>query len=52
MYLVFSQLKFHICARSDLAFIEPMHRNKLNITYLRTILMVHCKAVFITFFIM
>ena len=28
------QLKFNICVRCDMAFIEPMHRNKSNITYL------------------
>ena len=32
--LVFCQLKFDICVRCDMAFIEPMHRNKPNITYL------------------
>ena len=32
--LVFCQSKFNICVRSDMAFIEPMHRNKPNITYL------------------
>ena len=34
--LVFCQLKFSICVRCDMAFIEPMHRNKPNITYLLT----------------
>ena len=34
MCLVFCQLKFSICVRCDMAFIEPMHRNKPNITYL------------------
>ena len=34
--LVFRQLKFNICVRCDMAFIEPMHRNKPNITYLLT----------------
>ena len=34
--LVFCQLKFDICVRCDMAFIEPMHRNKPNITYLLT----------------
>ena len=28
------QLKFNICLRCDMAFIDPMHRNKPNITYL------------------
>ena len=28
------QSKFNICVRCDMAFIEPMHRNKPNITYL------------------
>ena len=32
----FCQLKFSICVRCDMAFIEPMHRNKPNITYLLT----------------
>ena len=32
--LVFCQLKFNICVRCDVAFNEPMHRNKPNITYL------------------
>ena len=32
----FFQLKFNICVRCDMAFIEPMHRNKPNITYLLT----------------
>ena len=32
--LVFCQSKFNICARCDMAFIEPMHRNKPNVTYL------------------
>ena len=32
--LVFCQLKFNICVRCHIAFIEPMHRNKPNITYL------------------
>ena len=31
--LVFCQSKFNICVRCDMAFIEPMHRNKPNITY-------------------
>ena len=31
--LEFSQLKFNICARCYMAFIEPMHHNKLNNTY-------------------
>ena len=36
--LVFCQSKFNICVSCDIAFIEPMHRNKPNITYLpRTI---------------
>ena len=30
------QSKFNICVRCDMAFIEPMHRNKPNITYLLT----------------
>ena len=34
--MVFCQLKFSICVRCDMAFIEPMHRNKPNITYLLT----------------
>ena len=33
---MFCQLKFNICVRCDMAFIEPMHRNKPNITYLLT----------------
>ena len=32
--VVHCQLKFNICVRCDMAFIEPMHRNKPNITYL------------------
>ena len=36
MYVVFCQLKFNIGIRCDMAFIEPMHRNKPNITYLLT----------------
>ena len=40
---VFCQLKFNICVRCDMAFIEPMHHNKLNITYLLTwnIMLIH-----------
>ena len=34
--LVFCQSKFNICVRCDMAFIEPLHRNKPNITYLLT----------------
>ena len=34
--VVHCQLKFNICVRCDMAFIEPMHRNKPNITYLLT----------------
>ena len=34
VFLVFCQLKFNICVRCDMAFIEPMHRNKPDITYL------------------
>ena len=34
--MVFCQLKFNICVRCDMAFIEPMHHNKPNITYLLT----------------
>ena len=30
----FVQSQFNICVRCDMAFIEPMHRNKPNITYL------------------
>ena len=37
--LVFCQSKFNICVRCDMAFIEPMHRNKPNITYLLTYLL-------------
>ena len=32
--MVFCQLRFNIYERCDMAFIEPMHRNKTNITYL------------------
>ena len=34
--MVFCQTEFNICVRCDMAFIEPMHCNKLNITYLLT----------------
>ena len=37
--LVFCQLKFNICVRCDMAFIEPMHRNKPNFTYLLSYLL-------------
>ena len=33
---VFCQLKFNICVRCDMAFIEPMHRENPGITYLLT----------------
>ena len=36
MFIVFCKSKFNICVRCDMAFIEPMHRNKPNITYLLT----------------
>ena len=43
-YMLFCQLKFNICVRCDMSFIEPMHRNKPNITYLLTWYMIcmHC----------
>ena len=34
VYLEFCQSEFNICVRCDMVFIEPMHRNKPNITYL------------------
>ena len=32
--MIICQLKLNICVRCDMGFIEPMHRNKPNITYL------------------
>ena len=34
-HILFRQLKFNLCVGCDMAFIEPMHPNEPNITYLR-----------------